>query len=261
MGPGLQCTDACNAQQPGNLAGPTSCDNSIVAQFYLCSSDVGGGGCPADTICQLPFNYNDVTCQCETDNRPWPGGGGGAPGGATPILIDVLGNGFRLTSYGGGVLFDLNSDGVAEQLSWTAAGSDDAWLALDRNGDGRVDDGRELFGNFTPQPSSDSPNGFLALAEYDKPQQGGNGDGRIDSRDSIFASLRLWQDSNHEGVSEPAELHPLSAFGIASISLDYQEVRRRDRHGNKFTYRAKVKDARGAHAGRWAYDVFLLTEP
>jgi hypothetical protein len=101
-------------------------------------------------------------------------------------------------------------------------------------------------------------NGFLALAEFDKSTNGGDGDGIISQGDSIFVSLRLWQDSNHDGISEPGEMFQLNSLGLKKIFLDYKQSKRRDLFGNHFRYRSKVEDTHNAQLGRWAWDIFLV---
>ena len=99
-------------------------------------------------------------------------------------------------------MFDILGDSRPAKIAWTAADSGTAFLALDRNRNGRIDNGRELFGNLTEQGPSADPNGFLALAEFDKPEDGGNEDGIIDKRDAVLrvyycGSTRITMASPH----------------------------------------------------------------
>lgn len=175
----------------------------------------------------------------------------------SPILVDVSGNGFQLTSAADGVSYDISGNAVPVQIAWTAAGAQNAFLCLP-DGNGSCNTGKQLFGNFTPQPKSSIPNGFAALAVYDTPANGGNGEGVIDARDAIFSALRLWIDANHDGISQPNELFTLPQLGVTSISLNYKWDQRTDQYGNVFRYRAQVGSTSGA--GRTAYDVFFATQ-
>ncbi len=264
------CCDQDGDGYKRSACGGNDCDDSNPGVHPNYTACYGGwcyrsSGCGADEHCleNQPCGGFEACEPCEHDSCQICDAAAWCDYGTcisdSPILIDVNGDGFAMTNAGAGVMFDINGDGSKEFLSWTAAGSDDAWLFLDQNGNGAVDNGTELFGNHTPQPRIEGvhPNGFVALSEYDKPSNGGNGDGLIDRHDGVFASLRCWQDTNHNGISEPGELHTMSALGLASISLDYKESRRTDQYANRFLYRSKLKDIHGAQLGRWAWDVFL----
>lgn len=253
----------------------TFCTTTLISNFDAlpCGQIIAGtcGGEPDfgtyPSGCATGFTIINGTCQRSLQFQSRCAGGGydpetcSCPDGidTSPIVIDIDGSGFSLTPSWDGVNFDILADSVQLPLAWTAAASTNAFLTLDRNGNGSIDNGQELFGNLTPQPATASPNGFVALAEFDKPANGGNGDGKIDQRDAIFSSLRLWRDANHNGQSEPSELRPLAGV-IRAMDLNYKESKRVDEWGNMFRYRAKVYDAQGVHGGRWAWDVFLTLE-
>jgi hypothetical protein len=201
--------------------------------------------CTNPTDGRLPGIWDDATCTCRHN---------------TPVIIDLTGHGFLLTSKANGVAFDIDADGHKEDIAWTDPSADNAFLVLDRNANGTIDDGTELFGNVTPQPLSKTPNGFVALAEFDKPENGGNSDGVIDKKDAVFGRLRLWIDRNHDGISQPSELDTLNSHGIQSISLNYSESMKRDQFGNLFRFRSRIGMSKQSDVGRVAYDVFLATE-
>lgn len=225
-------------------------NNQPTASAY---TDSGQGSC-------------QIACTCNPSGRPQCPGQGTASCSATqgwscnsPILLPGD-EGFSLTSAEDGVLFDLACTGIPQQIAWTEAGNNEGWLVLDRNENGKIDDGSELFGSFALQPTPPPgvlKNGFRALKLFDKPMYGGNNDGFIDSADAVFEDLRDWQDLNHDGVSEASELKTLHDVGVSRIALDYTVKDRVDEHGNAFYYRAKAYDLAGRHHGIFVWDVFL----
>lgn len=174
----------------------------------------------------------------------------------TPILLSLNDGAYVLTSPTEGVSFDIRADGVRRRVSWTEAGSDLAFLALDRNGNGKIDSGAELFGNAMPLLSgARAEHGFQALAQFDE-----NGDGAIDSADAVWASLLLWNDENHDGVSTLSELQPLEARRLVSLATTFHVNNRRDPDGNLFRYMSTFVirgEHRAAPIHRPYYDILL----
>ena len=132
---------------------------------------------------------------------------------ATPIMLDLDGNGISTRAVGEGARFDLNATGTVHDVGWV--GANDGLLAMDLNGDGRINDGRELFGTGTRlADGSRAGNGYAALAQYDS-----NGDGAISADDEAFDELRVWVDGNGDAITDPGELFELAALGITSLDL------------------------------------------
>lgn len=181
----------------------------------------------------------------------------------SPIILNLDGGGLELT--GPEILFDLVGDGDPNYVGWTSRGAGEGFLVLDRNRDGRINTGREMFGNHTPLSWGESgpaaAHGFEALEWFDSPDQGGDGDRWITSADRVFPALRAWIDDNHNGVSEPEELFSMNDIQVIALSTEARGSHRVDSYGNRFRYRAKMKllDSRGRLRTDFAYDVFLVS--
>jgi hypothetical protein len=181
-----------------------------------------------------------------------------------PVIIDLDGHGFKLTGLDDPVRFDLDASGQAEEIGWTAAGVRNGFLCLDRNHDGAITDGRELFGQVTPLANGQPAKiGYAAMAELDRPALGGNGDGFLGPEDAAFQDLCVWVDANHDGVSQPDEILTLEQAGIVRLAYDYVETRRQDSHGNLFRYKSKAWGLNPAGRVReiTSYDVFFVQSP
>jgi hypothetical protein len=150
----------------------------------------------------------------------------------SPLVLDLGHDGFSPFSKPE-VLFDLDADGKQDLVGWPT-GSDDALLALDRSGDGKINSGAELFGSYTPGPDGQKmATGFEALAQYDE-----DGNRKIDADDEVFERLLLWQDKNGDGLSQLDELSSLSTHGVRQISLAYMSADEVDEHGNETQQRS-----------------------
>ena len=158
----------------------------------------------------------------------------------SPIVLDLDKDGVETTTLTNGAYFDHDGNGFAEQTAW--AGADDGLLVMDRNGDGTIDNGKEVFGNETILSNgSKASNGFEALKELDD-----NKDNKIDINDSAFSKLRIWKDTNSDGISTQDELHTMDELGIKSLNTTYTVTNITDPSGNIQTQAATYEKLDGS---------------
>ncbi len=152
----------------------------------------------------------------------------------SPIVIDLGHDGIKLGEGGVGVYFDINADGVRDHMQWVRPGGDEGFLAMDRSGNGLVDNGSELFGVGTPLvlEGRNAPNGFVGLAQYDMRELGGNDDGLITEADAVWPQLRIWVDADANGVATYSEMRTLKSYGITAIETIPKRHRYMDPAGN-----------------------------
>lgn len=132
-----------------------------------------------------------------------------------PLVLDLNGDGVHLID---NVYYDHDGDGIANNGQWVSP--EDGLLVLDRNNNGNIDNGTELFGDHTPVDGGGRPsNGYAALATYDK-----NNDNIINEEDEIYNELKVWRDTNSDGISQNDELFTLSDLGINAIPLSYDNL-------------------------------------
>ena len=158
-----------------------------------------------------------------------------------PLVLDLDGDGIETVGTQGysGALFDHDKNGIRTSTGWVAA--DDGLLVIDRNSDGLINNGGELFGDSTVlKDGSNAAHGYAALAEFDT-----NSDGKVDAQDADFAKLKVWRDLNQDGVSQEGELFGLAEVGVASLNVGYQDVNQRLGNGNTIAQKGSYTTANG----------------
>lgn len=170
-----------------------------------------------------------------------------------PLVLDLGGDGLTtLALNSSGVRFDLNADGVREACGWIGPG--EALLVRDRNRDGRIDSGQELFGDHTPLASGAvAAHGFEALSELDS-----NRDGQIDATDAAWGELGLWRDADSDGVLDAGEWLNLAAADVAALELTFSHGTGPDAQGNELRLAGHYRRANGER--RLMADVWLASE-
>ncbi|MCK9395813.1 MAG: hypothetical protein M0Q44_09510, partial [Methylobacter sp.] len=178
------------------------------------------------------FTAGDLGITLDEYSPPSPGSNplqeafGKAEQTKSPIVLDLNGNGIATQDVSNGTFFDYDGNGFAERTGWATSG--DGILVRDLNGNGKIDDGTELFGDRTQLKNGQTAaNGFAALADLDS-----NGDSKLDSQDSAWAELNIWQDRNSDGIANAGELKTLSDLGIQSIATGYTTSISTDANGN-----------------------------
>jgi hypothetical protein len=140
----------------------------------------------------------------------------------SPLILNFAGTHSVATkdAMSSGVRFDLDGDGRPEGTGWLARGSSVGFLAADLNGNGRIDDGSELFGEATLlQGGERAKNGYVALAMIDS-----NKDGLVNAVDKEFDKLVVWFDRNLNGQSDAGELVSLKDAEVTALATSYSEV-------------------------------------
>ncbi|WP_339469208.1 calcium-binding protein, partial [Pseudomonas capeferrum] len=142
-----------------------------------------------------------------------------------PLALDLDGDGIETVSANSGIVFDFNGDGLKTGTGWVKG--DDGFLVLDRDGNGSIDNGNELFGVDTIKANGNkATDGFDALSDLDS-----NSDSVFDAQDEQFSNVRVWQDQNQDGIAQTIELKSLAEHDITAINLGFNAVRH-DTNGN-----------------------------
>jgi len=180
----------------------------------------------------------------------------------SPLILDLGPVGLSVVGLENSVVFDIDGDGQLEVVGWTKARADDGFLWMDRNGNGLVDSGRELFGTATLLPNRElARDGFQALAILDDPLFGGNGDNLVTSADSAWQEVRVWVDRNHDAFVSTGEVHSLDQLRIIAIEVVPHSSGRQDRFGNLYQYWARFYIGGSSHPqARKIVDVSLVLD-